>query len=73
MVKIFVRSVAAYPTGIIVVLNNGEHGIVIRQNAEAPTRPMLRLLEKDENDGWKSKEELDLAEELTLFIVDTIE
>jgi len=73
MVKIFVRSVAAYPTGIIVVLNNGEQGIVIRQNAEAPTRPLLRMLEKDNNDGWKSKEELDLSEELTLFIVDTIE
>ena len=73
LVKIFVRSVAAYPTGTIVLLNNGERGIVIKQNAEAPTRPLLRMLEEDTMGGWISKDERDLAEELTLFIVDTIE
>lgn len=73
LVKIFVRSVAAYPTGTIVILNSGERGIVIKQNAEAPTRPLLRMLEEDAMGGWISKEERDLAEELTLFIVDTIE
>ena len=73
LVKIFVRSVAAYPTGTIVILNNGERGIVIKQNADAPTRPILRMLEEDTMGGWISKEELDLAEELALFIVDTIE
>ncbi len=73
LVKIFVRSVAAYPTGTIVLLNNGERGIVIKQNADAPTRPLLRMLEEDTTGGWISKDERDLAEELTLFIVDTIE
>lgn len=73
LVKIFVRSVAAYPTGSLVSLSNGSRGIVIRQNADAPTRPIVRLLEKDENDEWVSKEEINLSEKLTLFIADTIE
>ena len=73
LVKIFLRSVAAYPTGTIVILNNGEYGIVIKQNAETPTRPLLRMVESDGMGGWISKEEKDLSEELTLFIVDTEE
>lgn len=73
LVKIFLRSVAAYPTGTIVLLNTGERGIVIKQNAESPTRPLLRMVEEDSNGGWISKDERDLAEELTMFILDTIE
>ena len=73
LVKIFVNSVATYPTGCIVQLNNGECGIVLRQNAETPTRPLLRLVERNNSDVWIRKEELDLSEELALFIVDTIE
>lgn len=73
LVRIFVRSVAAYPTGTIVVLSNGERGIVIRQNADSPNRPLLRILIQDENGDWISTEEKDLAEELTVFIIDTVE
>lgn len=73
LVKIFVNSVATYPTGCIVQLNNGECGLVLRQNAETPTRPLIRLVERNEEGVWVRKEELDLSEELALFIVDTVE
>lgn len=73
LVKIFVRSVATYPTGTIVRLNNGQYGIVLRQNAESPTRPLIRIVEQMGEGEWIRREEKDLAEELALFIVDTVE
>ena len=72
VVKAFVASVAAYPTGALVVTNQNEVGIVLRQNPKCPTRPVIRILkEKDgkKPDKWTEK---DLTKELTLFIVDTI-
>lgn len=73
LVKIFMHSVATYPTGEIVRLSDGNYGIVIRQNAEAPTRPCVRILERGLEGEWIGKEEKDLKEELTLFILDTVE
>ena len=73
LVKVFLSSVATYPTGSIVRLNTGECGIVVRQNAEAPTKPLIRVVEQDGKDDWICKEEMDLAEKLTIYIVDTVE
>ena len=73
LVKIFLRSVATYPTGIMVRLSDGHCGMVLRQNAESPTRPLIRMVEQNKNGEWIRKEDKDLAEELTLFIVDTME
>jgi len=72
VVKTFIDSVAAYPTGTLVVTNQQESGIVLRQNAQCPTRPVIRII-KDKN-GKKPLEwiEKDLTKELTLFITDTI-
>ena len=72
VVKIFLDSVAAYPTGGIVITNLGETGIVLRQNPQCPTRPVIRII-RDRNgeipDEWIEK---DLTKELTLFIIDSI-
>ena len=73
LVNVFIRSVAPYPTGSLVSLNNGEFGMVLRQNVDTPTRPLIRIVQQNENDEWIRKEEKDLSEELALFIVDTIE
>lgn len=73
LVKIFMRSVATYPTGTLVVLNNGDKAIVLRQNADTPTRPLLRLAEQGTEQEWIKKEEVNLAEEETLYIIDTLE
>lgn len=72
VVKAFVDSVAAYPTGTLVITNQDETGIVLRQNPQCPTRPIIRIIKH--RDGNKPKEwiEKDLTKELTLFIVDTI-
>lgn len=72
VVKAFVDSVAAYPIGAIVLTNQNEIGIVLRQNSKCPTRPVIRIIKNKE--GKKPSEwiEKDLTKELTLFIVDTI-
>lgn len=72
VVKAFVDSVAAYPTGAIVITNQDEVGIVLRQNPKCPTRPVIRII-KDKS-GRKPKDYMikDLTVELTLFIIDTL-
>ncbi len=72
VVKAFVDSVAAYPTGLLVRTNEGETGIVLRQNPQCPTRPVIRIVE--DREGRRSTQwiEKDLTKELTLFIEDTV-
>ncbi|MDD3173578.1 MAG: HD domain-containing protein, partial [Herbinix sp.] len=72
VVKIFLDSVAAYPTGSIVTTNQNEVGIVLRQNPKCPTRPIIRIIKNQENKKPKEWIEKDLTKELTLFITDTI-
>ncbi len=72
VVKAFVDSVAAYPTGILVRTNENEIGIVLRQNPQCPTRPVIRIIENKDGikpDTWIEK---NLTKELTLFITDTL-
>lgn len=73
LVRVFVASVAAYPMGTIVQLSNGERGIVIHQNKQTPTRPVVSILEKNGQDEWERSTDRNLMEELTLFIIDTVE
>lgn len=72
IVKAFVDSVAAYPTGSIVLTNEGEIAIVLRQNPKCPTRPVIRIIKDSNGNTPKEWTEKDLIKELTLFIVDTI-
>lgn len=62
----FMRAVAFYPNGTQVKLSNGSTGMITRQHAGLPQRPVIRLLEKSGSE--LSYEEVDLAEHTTLFI-----
>ncbi len=73
VVAAFNEIVAAYPNGTIVVTNEGDIGIVLRQNNCCPTRPVIRLLQNKENIRYNDWIERNLTECLTLFIVDTLE
>ncbi len=69
----FNASVAAYPVGTLVKTNKDEVCIVIRQNNQSPTRPVLRKLVTVADGEWAATEiEYDLTKELTMFIVDTV-
>lgn len=72
VVNYFMESVAAYPNGIGVLTNDGEVGIVIRQNVKCPTRPVIRIIKDKSGNNMSIWKERDLKEELTLFIKDTI-
>lgn len=73
VVNCFMESVAAYPNGTIVITNEKETGIVLRQNAKCPTRPVIRIITDCNGNKVTSWIEKDLKKELTLFIRDTIE
>lgn len=73
VVKVFNTSIAAYPTGTTVLTSEDEIGIVIRQNKEQPTRPVLRMLKDKSGNKYKEWVEKDLLKELSLFVKDTIE
>lgn len=72
VVDAFVASVAAYPTGALVITNEGEIGIVLRQNTKCPTRPVIRIIQDIDGNKPSIWTEKDLVRELTLFITDTI-
>lgn len=73
VVEAFSSSVARFPNGTRVITNQGEYGIVIRQNINFPTRPVIQILrDKDGNEIVKSVEK-NLVKELTLFIENIIE
>ncbi|MDF2544194.1 MAG: hypothetical protein K0S47_3912 [Herbinix sp.] len=72
VVKVFVDSVAAYPTGTIVITSENETGIVLRQNVKCPTRPVIRIIKNNKGVTYKDWLEKDLTKELTLFITDTV-
>lgn len=73
VVKLFNVSIAAYPTGTTVITNENEIGIVIRQNKEQPTRPILRMIKDKNGNKYKDWVEKDLLKELSIFVKDTIE
>lgn len=73
VVAMFNQSVAAYPNGTLVRTNENETGIVLRQNENFPTRPVLRMLKDKEGKNYSNWIEKNLVKELTLFIQDTLE
>lgn len=71
MVRKFTSNIAAFPTGSGVILNSNEKGLVVKQNNSMPMRPVVKIL-YDKNGRLISEPyEIDLLEELTLFIAKT--
>lgn len=70
-IRIFLKNIAAYPTGIMVRLNTGEIGVVVDQNPSIPTRPVVRVF--DEGDfGSSQGKEYNMLEHRTLFITEVV-
>jgi len=68
LIQTFLQYIAAYPTGYIVKLNNGETGVIVGQNKGLPTRPIVRILGEKMNLKQVRVIEYNLAHELTLFV-----
>lgn len=62
------KVVNIYPPGTVVELSNGDLGIVVKENHEAQTRPLVQVIR-----DRKKAEVVDLMDYLTLFIRKAIE
>lgn len=67
----FLETVAMYPVGANVITNEGEEGIVVRQNKDNTERPVIKMLKHSDGTEYEEYTEKDLMKLLTLFIVDT--
>ncbi|QED49222.1 HD-GYP domain-containing protein [Cytobacillus dafuensis] len=67
IVEAFRLAVAIYPVGITVELNDGRKGIVSGQNTGYGDRPIIRILEQ--NEERVAPYEVDLKKELNLMIL----
>ncbi|MCO5386806.1 HD domain-containing phosphohydrolase [Desulfosporosinus sp.] len=71
IVRVFMRNIAAYPTGVTVKLNTGEIGVVVDQNLSMPARPIVRVF--DESDfGSNVVKEYNMVEKRTIFIQEVL-
>lgn len=66
MVDTFSRTVAIYPPGLEVTLNEGRTGIISAVNQSMPSRPRVRVM--SEHGVKVTPYEVDLAEELSGMI-----
>lgn len=73
VVRCMLENIAAYPNGSLVVLDNGDNGIVLHQNESSPSQPVVRLLTDKEGKRYEEWLEVDLAEKTGINIVDTVE
>ncbi|WP_123043377.1 HD-GYP domain-containing protein [Cohnella candidum] len=63
----FMKVVSVYPNGISVKLSNRKIGVVVGQHRGLPTRPIVRIISREDEDTVEAKE-IDLAQHHTLFI-----
>lgn len=63
--KSLTKKVVLFPPGTIVLLNEGSRGIVIKYQQEAPTRPVVRILESN---NFNPGTEIDLLKTLNLLV-----
>lgn len=64
----FLKYVPIYPSGTIILLNNGIIAIVVKNNTSNLLRPIVRYLYNPKNKIKYKDREVDLMEELTLSI-----
>ena len=71
MVRLFLKNIAAYPTGVTVRLNTGEIGVVVDQNLSMPARPVIRVFDESEF-GQNAVKEYNMVEKRTIFIEEVL-
>lgn len=67
MVEAFKRSVAVYPNGLTVQLNDNRLGVVVKQHQHLCDRPIIRIIE-DENNQSFLPYQIDLSSSLSTTI-----
>lgn len=68
-----VSNIAWFPTGSVVITNEGETCKIIRQNRGLPDRPIIQVIKDSAGIPIQNGEIKNLLDRLTIFIVDTVE
>jgi len=71
-VDAFLQFTAVYPTNSVVVTNEGEVGVVIRQNKQFPERPVLKIIKDKEGNPYKELKYIDLLKIHNILIDEVI-
>lgn len=69
LVNAFIKHIAIFPIGSSVVLNTGETGVVSRVDPDYSHRPTIRVLKDGRGNDVIAPYDLDLKENIKLFIV----
>ncbi|MCD8502075.1 MAG: HD-GYP domain-containing protein [Bacillaceae bacterium] len=68
LVELFSRTVAIYPVGVTVYLSDSRKGVVVKQNKNFATRPVVRII--GHNKECVTPYEVDLMKEVNVTIVE---
>ena len=72
IVDAFLQLIAVYPAGSRVKTNQGEIGIVMRQNAHFPERPIIRIVKDKYGQDIRTEKIIDLIKETTVVIQEVV-
>ena len=72
-VDTFLSFIAVYPTGTTVITNEGEKGIVVRQNKDFQERPVIRITHNEKGEEVTGIVIKDLVKVHNIFIENVIE
>lgn len=67
-VSALIANIAIYPVGSLIELNTGEIGIVVDNNKEFPTRPIVRIIIDNNKHKIVRQHEIDLSKLSTIII-----
>ncbi|WP_100405336.1 HD-GYP domain-containing protein [Bacillus solitudinis] len=70
LVEAFSRAIAVYPVGLTLTLNDGRVAIVIKQNKQLSSRPVVRVI-SDGKTNLETPYDLDLMKEINVTIIET--
>ncbi|MCR6111154.1 HD-GYP domain-containing protein [Bacillus sp. A301a_S52] len=70
IIRAFRKTIAIYPVGLTVILNDGRKALVVQQNKINSERPVIRIIEENHEKVVKPYY-VDLNKELAVTIVDT--
>ncbi|MBE5961128.1 MAG: HD-GYP domain-containing protein [Lachnospiraceae bacterium] len=70
LVQLFIKQIAIFPNGSMVLLSTGETGIIKEQNRGLPHRPVVRVIKDAQGEEMKPYE-IDLLKELNITIVES--
>jgi HD-GYP domain-containing protein (c-di-GMP phosphodiesterase class II) len=73
ILDVFLEFIALYPNGTKVITNEGEIGIVVKQNSTFKERPIISIIKDKYGKNNKIYEEKDLLKHLNIFIETVID